>query len=151
MARLVRSLAVACCMFIALPVLAQNSATKVENDLKEYFNSVAIQVKKERDPDAKREILNRSFEKVFKAADTIEGMPAFSSNDLQAVVELRKRIQDKFDELNGLNGYQQVSDTQLDHFADYVVQDMEQAKRVVIVTSTVVLVLIGIIVLLLAS
>jgi hypothetical protein len=136
-------------MFMAVPALAQNSATKAENKLKDYFSSVAQQVKKEQDPAQKRAILNRGFEKVFKAADKIEKMPSFSSSDLQVIPELRSRTQDKFDELNGLNGYEPVSDAQLDNFANYVVQDMEQAKRITIVTSTAVLIVLAILIILL--
>ena len=149
MARLMRGLVAVCCMLIAQPVLAQDAATKAENKLKAYFSDVAQRVKKEHDPAEKRDILNRSFARVFKAADRIERMPAFSSVDLRVVAELRSRTQDKFDELNGLNNYQPVSDAQLNHFADYVVQDMEQARSVVIVTTTTVLLII-ILVLLLA-
>jgi hypothetical protein len=135
-------------MLIALPALAQNSATKAENKLKDYFSGVALQVKKQSNPAQKREILNRSFEKVFKAADTIERMPAFSPTDLQLVAELRSRTQEKFDELNGLTGYQRVSDAQLDHFADYVVQDTEQAAKTVVITTTTLIIIILIILLL---
>lgn len=148
MSRWKRNLAALCCMLIALPVLAQDGATKAENKLKDHFNGVALQVKKEHNPAEKREILNRSFEKVFKAVDTIERMPAFSSSDLQVVTELRLRTQEKFNELNGLNNYQQVSDAQLDQFADYVVQDMEQARPVTIVTTTTVLIIIILVLLL---
>lgn len=149
MSRLMRNLVALCCMLIALPALAQDGATKAENKLKDYFSDAALRVKKEHDPAEKREILNRSFEKVFKAVDRIERMPGFSSVDLQVVSEIRNRTQDKFDELNGLNNYQPVSDAQLNHFADYVVQDVEQARSVVIVTTTTVLLII-ILVLLLA-
>lgn len=151
MSKLMRNLVVLCCMLIALPALAQNSATKTENKLKSYFSSVALQVKKEHNPAEKREILNRSFAKVFKAADKIEQMPAFSSSDLQVVAELRSRTQEKFDELNGVNNYQPVSDTQLDQFADYIVQDLEQARPITIVTTTGVLIVIALLVLLLSN
>jgi len=150
MSRLMRNLVAVCCMLIALPALAQNSATKAENKLKDYLSSVALQVKKESDPAQKREILNRSFAKVFKAADTIERMPAFSSSDRQVVAELRSRTQEKFDELNGLNSYQPVSDAQLNHFADYVVQDTEQAADTIVITTTT-LIIIVLLVLLLAA
>jgi hypothetical protein len=143
-----RSLVAVCCVLIALPVSAQNGATKAENKLKDYLSGVAVQVKKQSDPAQKREILNRSFEKVFKAADTIERMPAFSSTDLQVVAELRSRTQDKFDELNGLNNYEPVSDAQLDHFADYVVQDTEQAAETVVITTTTIIIIILIVLLL---
>lgn len=148
MSRLMRGLVAVCCMLIALPALAQDGATKAENRLKDYFSDVALRVKKEQNPAEKREILNRSFEKVFKAVDRIERMPAFSSVDLQVVSEIRSRTRDKFAELNGLNNYQPVTDAQLNHFADYVVQDMEQAKRVTIVTTTTVLLIILLVILL---
>lgn len=148
MSRFMWSLVVVCCMLIALPALAQDGATKAENKLKDYFSDVALRVKKEHDPAVKPEILNRSFKKVFKAVDRIERMPAFSSVDLQVVSEIRSRTQDKFAELNGLNNYQPVSDAQLNHFADYVVQDMEQAKSITIVTTTTVLLIILLVLLL---
>jgi len=149
MSKVMRNLAAVCCVLIALPALAQDGATKAENKPKDYFSDAALRVKKEHDPAQKREILNRSFDKVFKAVDRIEKMPAFSSVDLQAVREIRSRAKDRSDELNGLNNYQPVSDAQLNQFADYVVQDMEQAKSVTIVTTTTVLLII-ILVLLLA-
>lgn len=149
MSRLMRGLVVFTCMFIALPLLAQDSVTNAENKLKDYFSSVAQHAKKEQDPAQKRAILNRGFEKVFKVADRIESMPSFSSSDLQVISELRSRTQDKFDELNGLNGYEPVTDVQLDNFANYVVQDMEQAKSVTIVTSTAVLIVLAILIILL--
>lgn len=148
MTRVRRNLVVLCCMLIALPALAQNSATQAENKLKGYFSSVALQVKKERHPAEKREILNRSFARVFKAVDEIESMRTFSSSDLQAIAELRRRTQEKFDELNGLNNYQPVSDAQLNHFADYVVQDLEQAKPITVVTMTTVLIIVLLVLLL---
>ena len=150
MSRLMRGFVAACCMLLALPALAQNSATKAENKVKDYFSGVAQQVKKEQDPAQKRAILNRGFEKVFKAADKIEKMHSFSSSDLQVISELRSRTQDKFEELNGLKGYEPVSDGQLDNFASYVVQDMEQAKQITIVTTTAVLIVLAILVILLA-
>lgn len=148
MSRLMRSLVALGCMLIALPALAQDGATKAENKLKDYFSDVALRVKKEHDPAAKRKILNRSFENVFKAVDRIERMPAFTAVELQVVSEIRSRTQDKFAELNGLNNYQPVSDAQLNHFADYVVQDMEQARSVTIVTTTTVLLIILLVLLL---
>lgn len=151
MSKLMRNLVMLCCLLIALPVLAQDGITKAENKLKGYFSSVALQVKKERNPAEKREILNRSFAKVFTTANKIEQMPAFSSSDLQVVAELRSRTQEKFDELNGLNNYQAVSDAQLDQFADYVVQDLEQARPITIVTTTGVLIVIALLILLLSN
>lgn len=149
MSKMMRNLAAVCCVLIALPALAQDGATKAENKLKDYFSDAALRVKKEHDPAQKREILNRSLDKVLKAVDRIEKMPAFSSVDLQAVREIRSRAKDRSDELNGLNNYQPISDAQLNQFADYVVQDMEQAKSVTIITTTTVLLII-ILVLLLA-
>lgn len=148
MSRLRQNLVALCCLLIALPVLAQNGATKAENKLKDHFNGVALQVKKERNPDKKRKILNQSFEKVFKAVDTIERMPAFSSSDRQGVAELRNQIREKFEELNGLKSYQRVSDAQLDNFAEYVVQDTEQAARTIVITTTTVIIAILLILLL---
>jgi hypothetical protein len=66
----------------------------------------------------------------------------------ESIDDLRSRLQEKVDELNGQNGYTAVPDGQLDTFADYVQQDFEQADRVLTIGVTTALLIVLILLLL---
>jgi hypothetical protein len=136
-------------MVYAHPLLAQDEAAKLQNNLKSYFNEVAVKVKNTEDPAQKREILNGTFEKVFKAVDKVEQLPVGKENQ-NFLAAFRQGVQEKYDELNGLKGFARVGDDELNTFADYVVQDMEQAKNIAIYTTTTTLIIIALLIILLA-
>jgi hypothetical protein len=48
---------------------------------------------------------------------------------------LKATLQDKQDELAGNNGYERISDEQLNGFSDYAVQNMEQADMVITISN----------------
>ena len=137
-------------MAYAHPVLAQDEAAKLQNKLKGYLNEVAVKVKNTEDPAQKREILNSTFEKVFKAVDKVEQLPAAGKENQNFLATFRQGVQEKYDELNGLKDFARVGDEELNAFADYVVQDMEQAKDIAIYTTTTTLIIIALLIILLA-
>jgi hypothetical protein len=57
-------------------------------------------------------------------------------------------VQDKQDELAGINGYEKVSDSQLNNFSNYVVQSMEQADTTITISLVAALLIVILIVLL---
>lgn len=116
-----------------------NDATK---KIKTYINKVVQKVEEAEHPDQKRAVLNKSFDKMLKAFDRIEGMKQISENDKEGIALLKENIQDKKNELNGQEGYQKVADSQLNNFANYVQQDMEQAKSITIGVTTLLLIII---------
>ena len=73
-----------------------------------------------------------------------------SKNDVDGIDRLKATLQEKQDELAGSNGYARVPDEQLNSFAEYVVQDMEQADQVITI-SLVTLLLIVILIVLIAK
>lgn len=115
---------------------------------KEYVNQTVTEVKQAEDPAEKRSILSSSLERMKKAADVVAKMPGLDADDKAAVAAFDANISDKLDQLNGTNGYERVGDTDLDEYADYVQQDLEQAQRIVISISLVALLLIILILLL---
>jgi len=119
-----------------------------KNDLQKYFNDASRKVKVTADPSQKREILNESFRTMSKALDLVESSPLVSSDERAGIGRYKAALQNKQDELEGRNGYERVSDGQLNSFADYVVQDMEQADQMITI-SVVTLLLIVILVVLL--
>lgn len=137
-------------MFIVtMLVMAYAGIVFGQDGLQKYFNDASLKVKATTDPLQKREILNKSFENMSKALDKVQTSPLISKHDQDGIAFLKATLQEKQDELAGLNGYERVSDKQLDAFSDYVVQDMEQATQTVTI-SLVALLLIIIIVILLA-
>ena len=137
-------------VIIMMFALVQTGNAVGADDIQKYFNDTARKVKATEDPAQKREILNKSFEKMSKALDKVQSSPLISKDDRVGIALLKSTLQEKQDELTGLNGYERVGDNQLNAFSDYVVQDMEQASQTVTI-SLVALLLIIIIVVLLVS
>lgn len=118
-----------------------------QDNLHKYFSDVAGKVKATTDPSQKREILTISFEKMFKALNTVQGSPLISKDDKVGIDRFKVILKEKQDELAGLNGYDRVPDAQLNAFSDYVVQDMEQAAQTVTISLVALLLIIIIVIL----
>ena len=136
-------------MTVMMFVMAFAGIAQGQDNIQKYFSDAASKVKAANDPSQKREILNTSFEKMSKALKTVQSSPLISKDDQAGIDRVKIILKDKQDELVGLNGYERVPDAQLNAFADYVVQDMEQARETVTI-SLVALLLIIIIVILIA-
>jgi hypothetical protein len=130
-------------------VMAFAGIAQGQDNLQKYFSDAACKVKATLDPSQKREILNGSFEKMSSALNTVQGSSLISKDDKAGIDRFKVILGEKQDELAGLNGYEAVPDVQLNAFADYVVQDMEQATQTVTI-SLVALLLIIIIAILIA-
>ena len=98
-----------------------------QDPVQDYFSKTACKVKATTDLSQKREILNKSLGRMSKALDRLQSLPLISKEDRVGIDRIRATLQEKQDELAGLNGYERVSDEQLNAFSDYIVQDMEQA------------------------
>lgn len=121
---------------VSIPVIAGS-----EGELQNYFNKTAIEVKATEDASAKREILNESFTDMLKVLNKVQNSGMISEEESKGVENFKTTIKEKQDELNGTNGFERVTDSQLNNFADYTVQDIEQAS---ITISLVALILIAI-------
>lgn len=99
-----------------------------KEELKKYFNNAANKVIATENVSEKREILNESFEKMHKVLDEVRNSGLVSKEDQSGIDNFKAAIQEKQDELEGRNGFERVSDSQLNSFSLYVVQDMEQAS-----------------------
>jgi len=128
--------------FFLIFVLAIPVNANANDELKQYFNSVASKVKATENADEKREILNESFQSLSNALNKILSSVLLSADDLVGIESFKATLQEKQNELEGINGYQYVQDAQLNSFADYVVQDMEQASALWTILVVVLIVLI---------
>ena len=129
-----------------IPVRAQT--TDAHDRLKKHINQMVENVQQAETVTEKRDILNQSFDDLMTTFDKVHEMDLVSNSDKEAIADFRNTIQEKKDELNGTNGYDKVPDSQLDEFADYVQQDIEQADRVITISLTTALLIIIILLLL---
>ncbi len=113
-----------------------------------YLNDTAIKVKATESPVQKREILSKNLDNMIKALDTVKGAALTSEQDDLQLDRVKMTLQEKRDELAGLNGFDRVPDDQLNAFSTYIVQDMEQADRTITISVVVALLIIIIIILL---
>lgn len=138
-----------CLLFVGQAALAGSGPLDPETRFKKYINDIVVQVEATDDPAQKREIMNTSLERMTETFRRVEASDRLSLEEKQAVAALRANVEEKLDELNGRNGFAPVPDSNLNNFANYVQQHMEQAERNVTLSLTAIL-LIVIIILLIA-
>ena len=127
---------------IAAPLFADSTQNKWENRIKEYFNDLLLKVEETKDPAEKRALLNESLERFLTAMDRIQRLPFLNQEQREALARFDAEVQEKHDELNGAAGFARVANADLDDFAGYMVQDLEQAVRSYIVLSTAAIIII---------
>jgi hypothetical protein len=132
---------------IMMCLLVQGGNAAGTGDIQKYFNDTASKVKATDDPGQKRDILNHSLQTMSSALDKVQGSALISKDDRAGINQLKVTLQEKEDELAGLNGYDRVPDQSLNAFSDYVVQDMEQATQTVTISLVALLLIIIIIIL----
>ena len=116
-------------LILAQPVMASVGTEKLEDQLKVYMNDITLKVKSTDDPEQKRAVLNETLLKIVDAVETVEELPTITDKERPLIAQFKGDIQDKYDELNGLKGFERVADEDLDTFTDYVMQDLEQARN----------------------
>jgi hypothetical protein len=114
-------------MAVAVSVFADRGVSRRENRLKEYFNNLVLEVGQTRDPAEKRAVLNESLERFVSRMNRVRKLPFLNREQREALAELGAEVQAKQDELNGAAGFPKVADADLDDFAQYMAQDLEQA------------------------
>ena len=132
-------------VIVMMFVLVQVANAGGKDDIQKYFNDTACKVKATTDPVHKREILNKSLQTMSKALDVVQSSQTISKEDSRSVESFKAALLEKQDELTGVNGYEPVSDAQLDAFSDYVLQDMEQAEKTItigVVTALLIVIII---------
>lgn len=134
---------------IVLLAMTQAASAGGGSEISKYFNETALEVKATDNPTEKRDILRHSLETMTKALDKVESSALVSVEDRTGAKLLRATLQEKQDELDGMNGFERVADTQLNSFSDYVVQDMQQADQYLSVSLVALLLIIIILILIL--
>ncbi len=138
-------------IFTVLLIFVQAIPSNVygQGQLQKYFSDTANKVKATENPVEKRQILKDSFQDMSKALDKMQNVGVLSDKDSKELLQLRITLQDKQDELAGVNGYERVPDSQLNNFSNYVVQSMEQADQTITISLIAALLILILLVLIL--
>jgi hypothetical protein len=134
-------------VIVMMCVLVYAGIAMGQGNVQKCFNDAACKVKATTDPSQKREILNNKLQDMSKALDIVRSSRLVSKADRAGIDRVKVAIQEKQDELAGANGYARVPDEQLNAFSDYVVQDMEQADRTIVISGVTALLIVIIIIL----
>jgi hypothetical protein len=126
-------------MVVALPSHAEGKRNLVQDQIKSALNDMVRDVQEAPTPEAKREIMTRFIDRAEQGASVMENIP-FLSKEKHAAIDL---LQGKFEayaaELKGTatgsEGYG-VADKDLNAFASFMQQDLEQADNGGIYLST---------------
>jgi hypothetical protein len=134
---------------VMILVLAQAAYAGGTGEIQNYFNNTACKVKAASDPVQKRAILDNSLVTVSKALDMVENSGLVTDKDQSGINRFKASLQEKQNELIGENGLERVADSQLNSFADYIVQDMQQADQYLNISLVALLLIIVILILIL--
>ena len=118
-------------------------------DISNHFNNTSREVKATDNPAQKRDILRNSLETMTTALDRVESSNLVSVEDRAGAKILRATLQEKQDELGGMNGLERVADNQLNSFGDYIVQDMQHADQYITISLVALLLIIVVLILIL--
>lgn len=139
------------CAFLLLALIAAPSARAAGFDLMKRLDKrlheSAERAKAADTPAEKRLILSKTFRKMTRTLDRVDGLPGFSDENRRALDDLRLDIQQKHDRLNGLNGFVPIPDAQLNDFADSVPQDLDLQNRSITISLVGALLIVIIIIL----
>lgn len=135
-------------LLFAFHSMALAQSTNVSETLKVHFNETVQQVHQAENADEKRVILNQSFDKMITSLDVIESRANLNEDETAQLLSLKLGIEEKRDELNGLNGFDEIVDEDLDDFSNYSQEFMEQANRTLTIGLTSALLIVIIIILL---
>jgi hypothetical protein len=112
---------------MALPAAASENHGLVREQLKTALNGMVQEVKKAESPAEKRAIMARFVHKAGRGAGMAENLPLLSQEKHAALDMLQGKFSGYALELTG-TGSAGVADKDLDAFASFMQQDLEQAE-----------------------
>ena len=135
-------------LLFAVQSVAVAQSTSMTETFKKHFNETVEQVHQTESADEKRMILNDSFTKMITTLDRIESQANLTEDEMSQLVAFRNDISEKQNELNGLDGFEEVLDEDLDDFSSFSQDFIEQANRTVTIGLTTALLILIILLLL---
>ncbi|MDZ7715316.1 MAG: hypothetical protein U5J95_03805 [Balneolaceae bacterium] len=135
-------------IIFAAQSMAVAQSIDITEKFKKHFNETVQEVQQTESANEKRLILNESFTKMITAIDRIESRANLSEKEMAQLQSYKLGIEEKKNELNGLDGFNEVQDEDLDDFSNFSQDFMEQAANTVTIGLTTVLLVVIILLLL---
>ncbi len=123
-------------------------STDVTESFKKHFNQTVQDVQSSDNADEKRAILNESFNKMIRAIDQIESRVSLTEDDIAKLGAYKLGLMEKRSELNGLDGFDEIMDEDLDDFSNFSQDFIEQANKTITIGVTTALLILIILLLL---
>ena len=135
-------------LLFAFQSMAVAQSTSFTETFKKHFNETVQEVQQTESADEKRMILNESFSKMIVAIDRIESRANLFEDEIAQLQSYKLGIVEKQNELNGLDGFDEIVDEDLDNFSSFSQDFIEQANRTVTIGVTTALLILIILLLL---
>lgn len=140
--RTIRLITTSIFLLFAVHSISVAQSTDITETFKKHFNETVQQVHQAESADEKRLILNESFSKMITALDRIESRANLSEEESAMLSSYRNDISEKQSELNGLDGFDEIQDEDLDDFSNFSQDFMEQANRTITIGVTTALLIL---------
>lgn len=111
--------------------VAVAQSVNLTETFKKSFNETFEEVQYTESADEKRTILNEKFSKMINVIDRIESKANLSEDESNQLSSYKAGLLEKQNELNGLDGFDEILDEDLDDFSEYSQQFFEQANRTI--------------------
>tara|TARA_R100001143_G_scaffold4167_1_gene7000 strand:+ start:28066 stop:28509 length:444 start_codon:yes stop_codon:yes gene_type:complete len=135
-------------LLFAVQSIAVAQSTSMTETFKKHFNETVEQVHQTESADEKRAILNESFTKMITTLERIESEANLTEDETAQLVSFKNDISEKQSELNGLDGFDEIQDEDLDDFSNFSQDFVEQANRTITIGLTTALLILIILLLL---
>lgn len=130
-------------LLCAIQTTSFAQSSNITETFKKHFNETVQEVQGTEDVDEKRMILNESFTKIMTTIDLIESRANLSEDEAAQLHSYKLGITEKQNELNGLDGFEEIMDEDLDDFSNFSQDFIEQANRTITIgVGTALLILI---------
>ncbi len=125
-----------------------SQSVNITESFKMHFNETVKTVHKTDNADDKRALLNESFNKMIATIDRIEALASLTEDESTILASFRFDLTEKLSELNGLDGFDQIVDNDLNDFSNFSQDMIEQANRTITIGVTTALLILIILLLL---
>lgn len=115
----------------AIQSVAVAQSVNLTETFKKSFNETVQEVQNTDDAVEKRTLLNEKLARMIDVIERIESKAQLSEDESNQLTSYKAGLVDKKNELNGLDGFEEVLDEDLDDFSDYSQQFFEQANRTI--------------------
>jgi hypothetical protein len=118
-------------LVFAIQTVSFAQSVNITETFKKHFNETVQAVQDTDNAEEKRAVLNESFYKMITAIDRIETLASLTDNERASLNSYKHGLTEKLSELNGLDGFEEIMDEDLDDFSNFSQDFIEQANRTI--------------------